>query len=294
MPTQAEVQLMIYANDTKLRKDLARINRRVKSSFQGMNRSATNLFKGIAAYAGLRAVSSGIRDTTKAWSDFEVGLANVRAKTGALKKEMGPLRAEILSVAKATIYDPGQAAEGAGFLAQAGLKMEAIKNALKPSLDLAAATRETAQNSADILTNVASPLNLLHKKGLQRTSDVLAKTTAIFNVDLQELGESAKYAAPSFAALGLSLEGGLGLIGALGSGGIKGSMAGTFFRQAETALLSAKQMDDAGEIMEGTLDNQGKALENLGVKLKDAEGNFRGVEAVLEDIAGFSCWLTRL
>jgi TP901 family phage tail tape measure protein len=89
---------------------------------------------------------------------------------------------------------------------------------------------------------------------------------------LQMLGDTLKYAAPVASAAGASIEEVAAMAGLLGNVGIQGSMAGTALR-ASFLKLSAPPKVAAD------------ALANLGVEVKDLDGNLRPVPELLKELA---------
>ena len=286
MAAKAEIELLIRSHTGLLRKDLASMRKMTNKHFQGMRKRAIRTFAGIGLFIDVRDIFRGISAVVQGFAAYEKALSNVQAKTGAARVEMGQLRLEIERVAITTVYNLRETAESAGYLAQAGLELRQITNAIKPVLDLAAATGFSAQRAGDIVTNIATPLGLLDRaEDLQRVGDVVARVTAKTNVNLGEVGESFSYAASTVEPLNSTLEETTAVIGLLGNAGVKASRAGTFYRQSLTAL--ARGSVAAEDAIGGTarvLSKQTKTLNRLGIEIKDNDGNLRNFVDVLEDM----------
>ena len=286
MAAKAEIELLIRSHTGLLRKDLASMRKMTNKHFQGMRKRAIRTFAGIGLFIDVRDIFRGISAVVQGFAAYEKALSNVQAKTGAARVEMGQLRLEIERVAITTVYNLRETAESAGYLAQAGLDLRQITNAIKPVLDLAAATGFSAQRAGDIVTNIATPLGLLDRaEDLERVGDVVARVTAKTNVNLGEVGESFSYAASTVEPLNSTLEETTAVIGLLGNAGVKASRAGTFYRQSLTAL--ARGSVAAEDALGGTarvLSKQTKTLNRLGIEIKDSDGNLRNFVDVLEDM----------
>ena len=262
----SDIQMRLRVEGAQLLGDLKKVERRTHASLARMRKRSSSTFRRIGASFALIGGGLAVRGSLKPWMDFEAAMSNVAAKTGTLRGELGTLEKEIRRVAKVSRFTAGEVAESGGFLAMAGLDKDAIETAIKPTLDLAAATRTGVEATADLLTNIATPLGLLNKTDFQRTADVLAKVTSDSNVSLTELGESMSYAAVEFDTLNLSLEEGAALMGVLGDSGIKGSRGGVIFRQMSKSLVTA--LDETGE----KLTKQAAVFDKYGISVKNAAG----------------------
>ena len=285
MAAKAQIELLIRAQSKQLHKDLMLIQRTVNKRFAKMRTQVNTTFAPIARYLGGAYIIRGIARSAKAWGEFERALSDVQAKTDETTHSIISLREEVMRVAAATQYTPIETAESAGLLAMAGLDIHQIEDALESTLALASATRTTAENAADIMTNVATPLDMLDAKQLKHVGDVLALLTASANVNIVQVGESFSYAAGTLDSLNLSLEEGAALIGTMGDTAVKGSRGGTAFRQVLVAMnrswgAAIKLSEDSTE----KLTKQMQVLKKLGVELFDGERKTRSFMEVWYDM----------
>ena len=283
---RAEIELVVRANSGLLRKDLQSMRKASTRQFRAIRKNALRTFAGIGLILDVRDIFRGIGAVARGFAEYEKALSNVQAKTGVMKTDMGGLREEIRKTAVTTKYNLRETADAAGYLAQAGLNIGQITNAIKPTLDLAAATAYSAARAADIVTNVATPLGFLDSaEDLTRVADVLAHTSARTNVDLGELGEAFSYAASTVNPLNSTLEETAAVIGYLGNAGVKGSRAGTFYRQSLTALGKGAT-DASGAVGESSekLVRQAEILNKLGVTIKTPMGEMRNFIDIMEDL----------
>ncbi len=105
-----------------------------------------------------------------------------------------------------------------------------------------------------------------------RIADVLAQTSAASNTNITGLGESMKYVAPVASGLGISVEQVSAMLGVMGNAGIKGSQAGTALRAAMTRLSKEPKA-------------VANALAELGIKARDAQGNFREMPELMQALS---------
>ena len=243
--------------------------RRLQQQSQNMSSmrgNAIGLAAGGAAatYAGARFIQPGL--------DLETNLSKVQAVT-RLDKNSPQFQALVEQAKKLgaeTQFTSADAAAGQSFLAMAGFTPESIKAAMPGMLDLALAGGMELDRTADIASNILSGMKIDPSK-MSNLSDVLAGTFTRSNTNIEMLGETMKYAAPGAALLGVSLEQSAAMAGKLGDAGIQASMAGTAMRAIMSRMASGPK---------ATIE----ALDRLGVKTSDANGNLRQMPDILKEI----------
>lgn len=203
-------------------------------------------------------------------AQFEQSMANVGAVANATDQEMAQLTATARQLGSTTNWSASQAAEGMKFLAQAGFDTQQTMKAMPGMLDLASAGAIDLGQAADIASNILSGFKL-NAGEMARVGDVMTNTFTSSNTNLSMLGETMKYVAPIASSASVPLEQVAAMAGKLGDAGVQGSEAGTALR-AVIARLSAPSKTAA------------KALDELGISTKDAEGNLRDVPTVLAEI----------
>jgi len=282
MATISRISVDLVANSAKFRKDLEKASGSATKNFGKMMSSAK---KATAAFAAVGAAAGAVFiKSAKTYGNFQEALQDVSAKTGATKNQLDQLSVSMRNAAKATKFTATETAQAGTFLAQAGLNVREINDALRPTLDLAAATKTSVQNTADFMTNIMKGLGMTSDE-LGRAADVLSVTTAKSNTNLTDLATAMSYAAPSARAMGMEIEETATLIGMMANAGIKGSIAGTALRGsfaslATTGGVTERAIADAT----GAMTIQAKTLHKLGVHTKDAEGNVRGLTDILKDL----------
>jgi hypothetical protein len=128
-------------------------------------------------------------------------------------------------------------------LGKAGFGAEKIMGSIGGISDLAAAGGLDLAGASEIAVNAMTALRLpmetleQAQRSVARIGDTLSYAANASTVDVQDLGESLKYAAPIASALGISLEQLAGTFIILGNKGIKGAEAGVAMRSAMVRLL---------------------------------------------------------
>ena len=282
MATISRLSVDLVANSARFRKDLEAASKDAKKSFGSMMKSAK---KATAAFAAVGVAAGTVFiKSAKTYANFTEALQDVKAKTGATTKEINALSLSMRAAAKATKFTATQTAEAGTFLAQAGMNITEINAALRPTLNLAAATKTSVQNTANFMTNIMKGMGMA-TSDLQRAADVLAVTTAKSNTNLTDLASAMSDAAPTARAFGMSLEQTASLIGAMANAGIKGAKAGISLRATFASLSSAGSLTEK-MLAESTgqMTTQTKALRKLGVHTRNAEGKIRNLVDILEDL----------
>lgn len=215
-------------------------------------------------YAGAKMMAPGL--------EFDASMSKVQALTRLDKDspELEALRNQARELGASTQFTAGQAADAQGYLGMAGFDPAAIKAAMPGMLDLAKAGGAELAETADIASNILTGLNL-QAADMGRVGDILVGTFTRSNTNLQMLGETMKYVAPVASSVGQDIETVAAMAGKLGDAGIQGSMGGTALR-AILNRLSAPPKAAA------------KALDQLGISAKDAQGNMRAMPDILTEL----------
>ncbi|HEI9722936.1 TPA: phage tail tape measure protein, partial [Proteus mirabilis] len=184
--------------------------------------------------------------------------------------EFKMLREQARELGATTAFTANQVAQGQAFYAMAGFKPEQIKNAMPGTLAMSLAGDIDLGTTADIGSNILTGFKL-DSDQMGRVSDVLVGAFTRSNTSLTMLGDTMKYVAPVASGLGVDLETAAAATGKLGDAGIQGSMAGTSLRAILGRLAEPPKM-------------AAKALEELGIKTRDAKGNLRDFPELLAEL----------
>ena len=211
---------------------------KTKAQLKGMEKAtggATKSFGAMAAgiagatvalYAMGKATSFAIR----VGKEFEQGMANVKAISGATGAEFKALEANARKLGASTKFTATEVAGLQTEFAKLGFTTTEINKVTAGTLALAAAT------GSDLATAAAVGGATLRGFGLDaretgRVTDVMAKSFSSSALDMQKFQDSMKYVAPVAKMAGFSIEGTTAILGKLANAGIDGSMAGTALRR---------------------------------------------------------------
>ncbi|KKL57491.1 hypothetical protein LCGC14_2234860, partial [marine sediment metagenome] len=265
MATLAELIVKIGADAGAFDQGIKGINRKVAKFGKDM----TNVGKTLTASVTLPVVALG-GAIFKMAGDFEAGMNQVKAVTGATGKDFDALRETAKELGATTKFSATEAAQGMAFLGQAGFDASEIVGAMPGLLSLAAAGNLELGLAADIASNVLSGFGE-NADQAGRAADILAKTAASSNTSVEQLGQALSVVAPVAKGVGLSMEETAALIGKLGDAGIQSEKAGVALRGMISSLL--KPSNDAQ-----------KALAKLGVEIRNQDGSIRPLIDVVGDL----------
>lgn len=229
------------------------------------------------------------KNLLQAGMDYEAGMDEVQAISGAAANEIKALGDEAMRMASQTKFSTAESAEAYKYMAMAGWKTNDMLNSLSAVMYLAGASGESLGATSDIVTDAMTAFGLaadgtskVLKDGYmtevsnaQRFTDVLAAASNNSNTNVSMLGESFKYVAPVAGAMGYSIEDVAIALGLMANSGVKASMSGTALRSILTNMASPT-------------DKMYSAMQTLGVSLTDDEGKMYSLKEVLEQLrAGF-------
>ena len=270
--TIGALRVELSANIAKFERDMGKAAKqlgRVQRNFErfGTRASAAGRSLSIGLTAPLVAVGAL---AAKSFLSFEQGMNKVAAVSGATEAEMAELTAIAKDLGATTSFSAAQAAEGLGFLAQAGFDATEAGRALPGVLQLAAAGGIQLAEAADIATNVLAGYGL-EVDQLARVNDVLAKASSSANTDVLQLGQAFKFAGPVASSAGVSFETSGAAMALMGNAGIQAEMAGTALRGAITKLVNP-----SGEAA--------AAIAELEISVTDATGRLLPFDQIIEQL----------
>ena len=257
-------------------KDAITGSNKASTAISGIGKAAKNSMDKMKAMGSRMAKISGVALTGLAVSsiktsmEFEASMKSVAAISGSTGATFDALEAQAKELGRTTAFSASQAADGMKFLSMAGFDAEQTMSAMPGVLALAAASQTDLATSADIASNILSGLKL-EASETGRLVDVMAKATASANMDVIEMGEAFKMAAPMADVAGLSVEGMAALIGKMADAGVKGTMAGTALTASISRLLDpTKKMQTA--------------FDDLGVSINEPDGSMKNFIDILADL----------
>lgn len=206
----------------------------------------------------------------KTATDFEAGMSEVKAISGATGSEFEALKDKAIEMGAKTKFSASDSAEAFKYMAMAGWDASAMMDGIAGVMDLAAASGEDLATTSDIVTDALTAFGL-QASDSAHFADVLAQASSKSNTNVGLMGETFKYVAPVAGALGYSIEDTAVAIGLMANSGIKGSQAGTELRSTITRL--AKPVGEAKD-----------AVEELGISITNADGTMKPLSQTMVEL----------
>lgn len=241
----------------------------VDSGFsEGITKLSSMAKKGLTAVTGAMAGMSAY--AIKVGADFESGMSEVAAISGASAEDLEMLTDKAKEMGIQTKFSATEASEAMKYMAMAGWKAADMADGIGGIMNLAAASGEDLASVSDIVTDALTAFGL-QAKDSGHFADVLAKAASNSNTNVGMMGETFKYAAPLAGTLGYSVEDTAVAIGLMANAGIKGSQAGTAMRGMLTRLI--KPTDEV----------QG-AMDALGITISNADGTIKPFNQLMKEM----------
>ena len=227
--------------------------------------ATTKILNGAAA--GLTAFGGY---ALKVGSDFEAGMSEVQAVSGASGEALEQLKEKAKEMGAKTKFSATESAKAMNYMAMAGWKTEEMLGGIEGIMNLAAASGEELATTSDIVTDALTAFGMSASDSTH-FADILAAASSNANTNVGLMGETFKYVAPLAGSLGYSAEDTATAIGLMANAGIKGSQAGTALRSIMTRL--AKPTKDSET-----------AMNALGLSITDSSGKMKPLSAIVGDM----------
>lgn len=232
---------------------------------------------GKVAGVGLSFVEAGVKmginfakSSVGVASDFESAMLVIQATSDSSASDMKKLNDAAIALGIQFPVSTTDVANGFGELTKAGFSANEVLASGTGLIKLGVAANLDNATSAEILAGSIRGFGL-SAGDANRVVDILATTANASSVDITDLGQTFKYAAPAARALGFSLEDVSIASGILGNNMIKGSSAGTGLATIFTRL-AAPPKDAAA------------AIEVLGLKIAGTDGKVRPLRDIIGDL----------
>lgn len=249
----------------------------IKSATSSGVSAATKAVGGAVTAAGSSILALG-GYAISVGKSFESSMSQVIATMGITKDTIQngensyeKLSAKAKEMGATTKFSASEAADALNYLALAGYDATKACNALPAVLNLAQAGNMDLAYASDLATDAMSALGIdATTENLTHFGDVLAKTASSSNTSVAQLGEAMLVCGGQTRLAGMSLEQTSTILGILADNGIKGSEGGTALRNLLKNIYTPTSQAS-------------KAMESLGIKTADADGNLRDVQDILLD-----------
>lgn len=240
---------------TVIGNNISSIGRSLTSAGTTLTKAVTVPIVGVGA-AGLKTAMN-----------FEKGMSEVRAISGATGKDLDALKEKAIDLGATTAFSAGEVASAMTEMAKAGWNSQQIIDGMGGVLDAAAASGEELAVVATIVADAITGFGMEASEST-RIADLLTQAANSGTIGITDLGETFKYIAPIAGAMGLKIEEVTTAVAAMSMAGIKGSSAGTALRTMLSNLVNP-----AGQAV--------TAIEDLGLSAINADGSMKSLDEIV-------------
>lgn len=223
------------------------------------------------ALAGIATAAAGVAASSlSAYSEFEQAMDSTAVTARATDEEYKLMEAAARQMGATTTKTATEAAEAMGYMALAGWDVEQSMAGLEPMLRLSEATGMDLARASDLATDSMSALGL----GVEDMTDYLdlaVQAQRASNTTAEALMEAFIGCGGAARTAGVDMGDLSTALGVLANNGTKGAEAGT----AMNAMINRLTSKDVAI----------KAMQQMGVSVYDAAGEFRGLETILTDVS---------
>lgn len=237
----------------------------LQSTGQKITKVGTSMTKYVTTPLAL--VSAAAIKTT---ADFDSSMSKVQALSGATGKEFDALREKARALGADTKFSASEAADAMGNMALAGWDTQQMLTGIDGVLDLAAASGMDLAKSADVVAGNLAAFNMEAAEST-RLADLIATAQAKSKTTADQLAEAYSTSATNMTQAGQAAETTTALLEGLASVNDTGSAAGT--------KLSAVMAQITKKMKNGKI-----AIGDTTVTVQDANGNFRDMIDIVEDV----------
>lgn len=216
-------------------------------------------------------IGLGLAVAVKQYMDFDQAMSGVRANLQGTPAQMQAVTAAVRQAGAASVFSAVEAANAAEELAKAGLSTsDIIGGALTGSLNLAAAGGIGLAQAAEISATAMTQFHL-SGKDVSHIADVMASGALASTASVESLSQAMAQGGGMASSMGISLEQTVGALSLFDQNALKGSDAGTSLK---TMLMSLTPTSEAAAT----------AMDEIGLKAFDAQGNFVGLNSVADQL----------
>ncbi|GEM_PF-5189669 len=263
-----------------------------RKSAAGMNLMAEHMDHAQHSMAGMNLMMKGMSMTMlslpflavaggslKSAAAFEQTANVTQQVTHATDAQRIALEKLGLQLGKDTVFSAGEAMQGELALAKAGLDVNEVMAAMPGVMDLAAAGELSIAAAAETAATAVNAFGLDASKTMD-VANMLAAAANASSVEVKDLRDSFQMASAVASKAGIPVDALTTSLALLGNAGIKGSDAGTSFKQMLLALQAPSK--------------QAKGiLKELGISIYDTSGRMRDQRDIIDQFTKATGKLTQ-
>jgi len=265
--------IRIQGNADQFKKTISQVEEQFTASVKKIEDEGKSLFKKIT----LPLIAFGALGV-KAFSDFDSAMTNSLSIMKTTADQQKRMTDQALELSTKMPQSARELAESFFFLASAGKDAEQAMALLPRVAEFATAGNFSMTEATDLLTDAQSALGLSSKNAAEdmenmiRLSDALVEANMLANASVRQFAQALTAdAATAGREFGQELEEIVVVLAAYADKGKKAAEAGNLYGRATRLLLKSARTNKA-------------EFESLGIKLVDAQGNFRKLRHIVKDM----------
>ena len=247
-------------------------HRHLASEVRGVSRSLGSMADAMAPVAMASAAVGAIG--VKSFMDFDATITAAGVKAGATAEEVEQMRDVAGKLGAEFPISAQDAAAGMDRLAAGGFDAQQAMGALPAIIEASVASGEDLAATSDVVTSALDIWNMRTgdvAENSTHVADVIQATANASKMGMQEFGLAMQYAGAPAATLGVSIEELGTAMGVMANNGIEASTIGTSLRATFSRLASPPK-------------TAAMAIDRLGLTVKDQNGNFVGLNNVVDQL----------
>lgn len=235
-------------------------------------------------------ISNSIVQAVRSGAELDHTLKSIGAMGEMAAGDVEKLNKVLLETGRTSTYGPLEAAEALKALAYAGLTVTQQLQALPTVLDFSKVGGQSLKDSAETLTAVGTAYGYQADE-FSLVADTIAKAAATSMADVSDMSQAFRQASVVAQQYGVSLRDTATGLALLSQAGIRGSAAGTAFRQMYNELIGSSKkaraaMEELGVSIFDNVNNKMRPLEDIVTDLSKAMNgmNFEQITRTLQTI----------
>ncbi len=253
-------------------KSLVKFGTQAQKIGQGLNSVFNPLMKALVGIgASITGATSAIAASALSiGGSFEDSMLKVKGVANASNEEFQKLIEKARQLGADLPVSAQEAADAMYAMASAGMSVGEILDGINGIVALSISQGHDLAETTGIVVSTLSAFGMDASK-TGRIADIFSNAISSSQLNMEKLGYAMRYAAPVAHSLGISIEETVAAMEALANAGLKGEQIGTYLRGILTVFT-----DPSAEAQ--------RALDALGVSIRDAQGNIRNFIDILQDM----------
>lgn len=254
---------------------------RLNKSLTNLKTTLFNTLRWQVSAAAIQGVASAISSAYNYTKDLNKSLNEIRIVTGKSTEDMASFAVEANKAAKALSTTTNEYAKGSLIYYQQGLSDAEVKKRTDVTVKLANVTRNSANDVSNWMTAIWNNFSD-GSDNLERYADVLTRLGATTASSSEEIATGMEKFAAVADTVGLSFDNAAAALATITattrqSADVVGTSLKTLFSRMEQLKLG-ETLDDGT-----TLGQYSQALAKVGVDIKDASGELKSMDTIIEE-----------